>query len=268
MGGTLRMEILEWLKGRVDAMGFASVERFHEAPEEHHPSLICKDAETVIVFARAVPKGVLSSPQYGLYLLHRSYHTLYPYLDELTMNLANRIEAKGHLAVQIPSYAPVVYHGEEPWGILSLKHAAVLAGLGAFGRNGLVYHPRYGSLLRLAAVVTNAKMPGDPIIEALCPPECNACQEACPARAFQNGSFNKAICLAYSIRHAIYPLALQDERGRKNIETVVNTAGYNAWIKCYECQKACPKNQMKNSPESMNQINDILPNKEVNTYAI
>jgi epoxyqueuosine reductase len=251
----MKKEILEWLEGHVDAVGFAPVERFEEAPAEHHPSLICKDAATVIVVGRLVPKGVFSAPAYALYLLHRSYHTLYSYLDELTMSLANRIEAKGHLAVQIPSYAPLVYHGKEPWGILSLKHAAVLAGLGAFGRNGLVYHPRYGSLLRLAAVVTNVKIPGDPIIEALCPPGCNACQEACPASAFQNGFFNKAICLAYSIRHAIYPLALQDERGRKNIEIVVNTAGYNAWIKCYECQKACPKNQIENSAQSMNQMN-------------
>jgi epoxyqueuosine reductase len=246
MDETLKTEIFSWIEGRADALGFAPAERFHEAPAGHHPSLVCKDAATVIVFGRLVPKGVLNSPEYGLYLLHRSYHTLYPYLDELAMELANRVEAQGYLAVQIPSYAPVVYHGEEPWGILSLKHAAVLAGMGAFGRSGLFYHPEYGSLLRLAAVVTNAKIPEGPIIEEPCPPECNACQEACPAGAFQDGLFNKAICMAYTIRHAIYPLALRNERGRKNIETVFNTAGYNAWIKCHECQKACPKNQVRN----------------------
>ena len=91
---------------------------------------------------------------------------------------------------------------EEPWGILSLKHAAVLARLGAFGRNGLFFHPEHGSLLRLAAVVTNAKLPGDPFIG-----------EACPAGAFQNGLFKKAICMAHSIRHAIYPLALREGLG-------------------------------------------------------
>lgn len=248
---TLKTKILGWLDGRVDVVGFAPVERFHEAPAGHHPSLVCKDAATVIVFGRLVPKGVLHSPEYGLYLLHRSYHTLYPYLDELAMDVANRVEARGYLAVQVPSYAPVVYRGEEPWGILSLKHAAVFAGLGAFGRNGLFSHPEHGSLLRLGAVVTNAKIPGgDPIIEAPCPQECNACREACPAGAFQNGVFNKAICLAYTIRHAIYPLALRDERGRKNIETIFNTAGYNAWIKCYECQKVCPNNQINSSAQS------------------
>ncbi|MFH1953643.1 MAG: 4Fe-4S double cluster binding domain-containing protein [Pseudomonadota bacterium] len=244
MDETLKTKIFSWLEGRVDAAGFAPVERFHEAPAGHHPTLVCKDAATVIVFGRRVPKGVLNSPEYGLYLLHRSYHTLYPYLDEVAMDLANRVEAQGYLAVQVPSFAPVVYHGEVPWGLLSLKHAAVFAGLGALGRNGLFFHTEHGSLLRLAAVITNAKIPGDPVIDASCPRECNACQEACPAGAFQNGVFNKAVCLAYSIRHAIYPLALRDARGRKNIETIFNTAGYNAWIRCHDCQKACPNNQM------------------------
>ena len=268
MDDCLRTEIFGWLKGRADAVGFAPVERFHEAPTNHHPSRICRDAETVIVFGRLVPKGVLSSPEYGLYLLHRSYHTLYPYLDELATDLANRIEARGYLAAQIPSFGPLVYHGDEPWGILSLKHAAVLAGLGGFGRNGLLYHPSYGSLLRLGAVVTNAKMPGDRIIEEACPPGCNACQEACAVSAFQNGSFHKAKCLTHSIRHAIYPLALRTEAGRKNIEIIFNTAGYNAWIRCHECQRVCPKNQRKDPSTSPIRINSSLEIKEISSYEI
>ncbi len=247
MDEALRSSIVGWLNGRVDAVGFAPIDRFDEAPQGHHPSSICKDAETVIVFGKTVPRGVLNSPDYGLYLLHRSYHTIYPYLDELGLDLANWIEARGYLAVQIPSYAPLVYHGLEPWGILSLKHAAVAAGVGSFGHSDVVYHPVYGSLLRLGAVVTNAKMPASALVqEHPCPSKCRACQEACPAGAFQNGSFQKLTCMAYTIRHGIYPLALRDEVGRKNIETIINTAGYNYWLKCHECLKVCPKNQIKN----------------------
>ena len=88
-------------------------------------------------------------------------------------------------------------------------------------------------------------MPGDPIIEEACPVGCNACQEACPVGAYQDGVFHKVRCLTHTIRHAIYPLALRDEAGRKNIETIVNTAGYNAWIRCHECQRVCPKNGIK-----------------------
>lgn len=248
MDQDLKGSIVDWMNGRVEAVGFASLDRFDGTPKSHHPSRICKDAETVIVFGKTVPKGVLNSPEYGLHLLHRSYHTVYPFLDELGMDLANWIEAQGYMAVQVPSYAPLVYHGAEPWGILSLKHAAVAAGLGSFGRSEVVLHPTYGSLLRLGAVVTNAKMPADPLItKHPCPSKCRSCQEACPPGAFQNESFQKQTCLAYTIRHGIYPLALRDEAGRKHMEMIINTAGYNYWLKCNECLKVCPKNRMKKS---------------------
>jgi epoxyqueuosine reductase QueG len=247
MDDSFKSSIINWLKVHVDAVGVAPVERFCNAPEEHHPSRICKDSESVIVYGRTIPKSILTSPGYNLHLLHRSYHTVYPYLDQLGFDLANRIEAEDYIAVQVPCYAPLVYHGSEPWGILSLKNAAVNAGLGVFGLSGMVYHPRYGSLLRLGAVVTSAKMPGDPLIlEEACPPGCKACQTACPAGAFKDGSFQKLACMAYTIRHGIYPLALKDEAGRRHIETIINTAGYNYWLKCDECLKVCPKNHAGN----------------------
>ena len=244
MNDRLKNSVKIWLTGLVDDVGFAPVDRFDGAPESHHPSRVCKDAQTVIAFGRIMPRGVLYSPDYSLHLLHRSYHTLYPYLDEVGIKLANLIEAQGYLAVQIPAFAPLAYHGPEPWGIISLKHAAMASGLGAFGRSEMVYHPRFGSLLRLGAVITNAKLPGEPLLEKdPCPPGCHACQKACPALAYKTGSFQKMTCLAYTIRHGIYPLALRDDTGRKNIETIINTAGYNYWLKCTECMKVCPNNK-------------------------
>lgn len=246
MAGDLESAVSQWLERRVDAYGFAPVERFSGAPEEHHPSRVCKDAATVIVYGGTVPRAVLTSPGYDLHLLQRSYHTLYPNLDQVGLDLANRIESEGYLAIQVPSYAPLVFHGLEPWGVLSLKHAAVRAGLGAFGRTGLVYHPRFGSMLRFGAVVTSAAMPGDPLIEEdPCPPKCNACREACPPGALQEGAFQKPVCTGYAFKHAIYHLTLEDEYGLQNIETIINTAGYNYWIACDECLKACPNNFKK-----------------------
>jgi len=246
---SLKKQIVKWAKEKADAVRFAGVDRFAGAPANHHPSLICEKAQTVIVLGRAIPRGAFRSPEYCLYVSQRSYHTQYSRLDELALDLANIIESEGYIAVPVPSYAPVVYCAEEPWGILSLKHAAVLAGMGSLARNQLFYHLQYGSRLRLSAVVTNAKLPEDPILEDKCPETCNACLAACPTGAFDSGSFDKAACLRYTIRHAIYPLALCDEKGRKNIETIFNTAGYNAWIKCYECQKVCPRNDSKTAQD-------------------
>ncbi|MFZ1985863.1 MAG: hypothetical protein WAU91_15710 [Desulfatitalea sp.] len=242
----LKQSIQAHFDPRVTALGFASVERFADAPERHHPANLCKDAQTVVVLAISVPRGVLRSPDYHLHALHRTYHTVYKHLDELSLELSNFIESQGdHMAVAVPSYAPMVFHDMEPWGLLSLKHAAVAAGLGAFGRSGQMYHPKHGSRLRLAAVVTDAALPPDPMNDTLpCPPRCNACRKACPPQAFkEGGQFQKMTCLQHTIKHAIYPLALKDEAGLKHIERVVNTAGHDYWLACNECMRACPLNR-------------------------
>jgi len=245
----LKQAIKKFLRPQVEAVGFAPVSRFDDAPEKHHPTRVCSDAKTVIVIGITVPQGMLRSPDYNLYGVHRTYHSAYTRLDHIALALSNFIEAKSkHMAMPIPSYAPMVFHQFEPWGLMSLKHAAVKAGLGRFGRSDQVYHPKYGSLLRLAAVVTSAAIPGDklPADELPCPPKCSACMKVCPAKAFdEQGLFQKMTCLAHTIKHAIYPLALKTEEGLKNIERVINTAGHNYWIDCDECVKVCPLNKKK-----------------------
>jgi len=246
MNDSLKQDVTEFLGRQVQTVGFAPVQRFDSAPEKHHPSRICKDARTVIVFGIPISRGILSSPDYNLYGIHRSYHTVYRQLDEIGLALSNFIESRGpYAAFSVPSYAPMVFHGAEPWGLLSLKHAAVNAGLGAFGRSGQMYHPEYGSLLRLAAVVTSAEMPADPVIDKdPCPEGCTACQKKCPAGAFtEDGNFQKMTCLPHSVKHAIYPLALKGADALKYIERVVNTAGHDYWLACDECLKACPNNR-------------------------
>jgi len=248
-----KAEIKEWFGDKVDAVGFAPVERFVDAPEKHHPERMLRDASTVIVYGRLIPRGVTQSPNYGKHLLHRSYHSVYPYLDELGYSLANYLERKtGELAVQAPSYLPMVFHSIEPWGLLSLKHAAEKAGLGAFGRSGQLYHPEHGALLRWGAVITTLKIKGDPMRDDMpCPEDCTACIKACPVNAIQNDreKFEKMICLNHTIKHAIYPLALvnldqlSDEEARKRLERVINTAGYDYWLECFNCVKACPLNK-------------------------
>lgn len=248
MNEELREKLSLWLSDRVVAFGFAPIERFVECPPEHHPAKVCKDAATVIVYAKTIPEGVFASPSYQLYLLQRSYHTTYASLDQIGLELADMIESKGHLAVVIPSYAPMVFHGLEPWGLISLKHAARMAGLGVFGRNQIIHHPEFGITLRFGAVITNAEISGDKIIEEdLCPDKCEACIKACPSGALQPGGFQKLVCTGYAFKHGIYRPLLGDDYGRENIEMIINTTGYNYWISCDECLKACPNNRKLNS---------------------
>lgn len=238
-----RRKIELWLAERVEAFGFAPAECFCDAPSGHHPEDLCRGAAAVVVYGTPVPAAALDSPHYGLHALQRSYHTAYSYLDQVGLGLSNLLEEEGFPSLVVPSYAPLVFHGVEPWGILSLKHAAVQAGLGALGRNGLVFHPRYGSLLRLGAVVTAAPLPGDaPLEDDPCPPHCDACRLHCPSGAISQSGFQKMVCLGHSVKHGIYRHVLGDDYGRDNLEMVINTTGYNYWIDCAECLKVCPLN--------------------------
>lgn len=165
--------------------------------------------------------------------------------DTLKNTIAGYLDDK----VTTFGFAPVVFQGMEPWGILSLKHAAVNAGLGAFGRNGLVHNSQYGTLLRFGAVVSSAAFKGNEIKDGFpCPEKCNACHQSCPSEAFADaGTFAKLTCLGHTIKHAIYPLALKDEQGLAHIERVINTAGHNYWLECNECLRVCPNNRPKKS---------------------
>ncbi|MFC1885287.1 hypothetical protein ACFL2O_11010 [Thermodesulfobacteriota bacterium] len=76
MSEDLKKSIQDYFKPSVTAIGFAPASRFEQAPDKHHPKKICKDAETVIVFGIVVPRGMLHSPGYHLYFLHRTYHSV------------------------------------------------------------------------------------------------------------------------------------------------------------------------------------------------
>ncbi|MFP4476082.1 MAG: hypothetical protein ACLFOY_11045 [Desulfatibacillaceae bacterium] len=244
MSSLTQQSVADFLAPRVTLTGFASPDQFDDAPGGHHPGDILHGAATVVVYGIAVPRGILHSPQRSLYALHRSYHSVYPLLDEISLSLANHLEQAGELAVPAPSYAPMVFHEAEPWGVLSLKHSAVKAGLGAFGHNQLVHHPDYGTMLRFGAVVTTADLGTSPTMDyEPCPEGCTLCMDACPSESIGEDGFMKMKCLGHTIKHAIYPLALNSPDAVRHIERVVNTAGYNYWLKCHECLTVCPSNQ-------------------------
>ncbi len=76
-------------------------------------------------------------------------------------------------------------HGYPGGGVMSLKHMAVVAGLGLQGKNTVILHPKFGHRLRLAALWTDAPLTatGPGVREykehPLCK-SCNICIDACP----------------------------------------------------------------------------------------
>jgi epoxyqueuosine reductase QueG len=82
---------------------------------------------------------------------------------------------------------------------VSLRHAAISAGLGAFGHHNLVVHPKFGTRVIFAAVLTKLELTSDPPLEKNPCTGCGLCVRACPARALDvEGKTDMMKCLRNS----------------------------------------------------------------------
>ena len=81
-----------------------------------------------------------------------------------------------------------------------LRPLAVAAGLGHYGRNGLVINKDYSSGLVLSAIFTDAPVEIKEQAESLDCAECGLCVRLCPAHALSDGMLNYKKCLPYALR--------------------------------------------------------------------
>ena len=104
---------------------------------------------------------------------------------------------KGFKAIPIPSDEPYEYwdsqnrHGK---GILSLRHSAQAFGIGYIGKNTLLINKKYGNRLYLGAVITNADLKPDDLVNTSCPESCCICLKACPQSALDGITVNQKKC--------------------------------------------------------------------------
>lgn len=204
-----------------DLCGIAPVERFDGAPAGFHPTDVLKEAKAVVVVAVRFPTGTLSAVTNAPYTLVR--HRLVVKVDDLTCALAAALEERGLTAVPIPSSEPYEYWDaaeRRGQGILSLKHAAVRAGLGKMGKNTLLVNERLGNMLWLGAVLTDGELAGDPpAAYEVCPPGCRLCIDSCPGRALDGVTLVQKRCRPHSGR---------------------SSDGGGFVLACNLCRKLCP----------------------------
>ena len=139
-------------------------------------------------------------------------------------------------------------------GELSLRHAAVAAGLGRFGRHNLVIHPSMGSSVIFAAVLTNLELePDSPVREDLCT-DCGVCSTGCPARALEEeGRTDVLKCIGvsqpYGIRSHInfwvrFGQSSAEERKRMltdpEYQLLYQAQSFGNQYSCFHCIASCP----------------------------
>jgi epoxyqueuosine reductase QueG len=204
-----------------DLCGIAPVERFKNAPDGFHPFDIFPGTKSVITIAKHEIESTLHSKSAVAYTF--ATEMILGEIYRITMDMIVKLEHKGYIAIPIPS-EPYEYWDEKEMtgkGIMSLKHAAYLSGLGVFGRNTLLMNRKYGNLLRLGAIITDAIIEGDPLDDfSPCDDSCNLCLKSCPVGAIKG---DKKVIQKYC---------------RQN-SSIVNKKGYNLYV-CNICRKVCP----------------------------
>jgi epoxyqueuosine reductase QueG len=211
-----------WLLGLgADLCGIAPVGRFAGAPAGFHPQEIYKDCRAVIVFAKRLPAGVLAAENCVPYT--RANNQVTEEVDSLTLRAALRLEEAGMRTVIVPSddpyehWEPERMHGR---GILSLRHAGMLAGLGVLGRSTLLINERFGNMIQIGALLVDAALQGDPLAAYEgCRPDCDLCIDSCPADALDGETADQEKCR---------PLSM-----------IINARGF-LLKKCYVCRAVCP----------------------------
>ncbi len=182
-----------------DLCGLAPADRFTDAPRGFHPRDIFPEVKTVFVLAIRFPSTALLATSAVPYtsacdiVLHQ--------VLGLCVNLTHALEKFGIRAVPVPS-EPYEFWDEENkrgMGILSLRHAAYLAGLGVLGKNTLLITPQYGNMVTLGALLLDRELaPDRPLTYCVCAENCGVCIQSCPAQALGGVSVNQMACRAHS----------------------------------------------------------------------
>ena len=201
-----------------DLCGVAPLDRFDAAPKGFHPLDVFPQCRSVVAFACRFPVAALSCPTPVVYT--RVRNSISEKIDSIALNACIGLERQGILAVPIPAVesVPDAATGRKR-SIVSLKHAAQAAGLGTIGRHSLLITPEFGSMVWLGAVLTDAELEPDPLLEPVCT-NCNFCVHACPVNALAQPEVDQAACYAHAFGE-------DPKLGR--------------WvISCHKCRDACP----------------------------
>jgi len=147
-----------------------------------------------------------------------------PIVDEIAFRTAQFLEKTyGNIAVPLPCDAPYEYWNNEKMegkGLLSMKHAAVQAGLGALGKSSLLLNKQYGTLLTVGAVLTDMVIKSDPFADNICVEGCDLCIKNCSVQALDGNGANQKAC-----RTRAYG---KTERGFGTVD-------------CNKCRSVCPR---------------------------
>ncbi len=225
----------------------------------YRPSDLVPGARSLVCFGLPVPRGIFGQKRHVVLSNWRTQNLYYRKLDSLSVWLAARLEEEGERAVPVFGCLPMELRGlASVGGRLSISVAGYMnqirmgetTRIGTRGRNGILFHPRYGSRLMLGGVVTSAVLQSrtEPApVEAGCR-DCRLCVDACPIGAIrpEEKTVDIPACLGYTSRTPLLPkgrffllsLISREKADRLMSQT---TADEHTLHVCSRCVSACPQ---------------------------
>jgi len=170
---------------------------FEKTIDGCHPFDVMKHSNSVIVFA--------------IYVGLDYYRTVkiegktkgddrigYIYRDWLAYELVEFLKTKGFSGV----FPTGDYHKERKIARLSFKLAAHEAGIGVYGKCGLIITPEYGPRVNIGVVVTDAVLEPDEKLDFNPCQACEVCAKVCPVKAVGENldppiSHNREVCVNF-----------------------------------------------------------------------
>ena len=177
----------------MEMCGVSGLDRFASAPEGRRPGDVLPGCKSVIVVGQRLLDGVIQANfrafedgrddlkgVYGTY----GYAMLPNFeLTYVVYAIAKHIE-KSTGAIAMPCSTGPMTNGMQ----ISIRHAAVAAGLGQFGYSSIVLTPEHGPRVRFGVILTTLELPPDPMYDgpSLCDPaKCGVCEKVCPTGAIR-----------------------------------------------------------------------------------
>lgn len=243
-----------------DLVGIASAQSMNLYPPDPNwpqtPERLWRECRSVVVVAKRMPLGTYRT--HDVLVKRMTPHHVMNRLDQITLDLTFVLEDLGAYAVPVPQQVTDTTLKRGTYGPISLRHAAVEAGLGTLGLNMMLVTPEYGPRVYLGAVLTDAELACDaPPAEAYClGPKCGRCLIACPPDAVQHWGLNKPACATCAQKdgagafmrflHKLVSAKGEDEKMQvtHSLETVdiwqSLRTGVGAYAACPRCFEVCP----------------------------
>lgn len=212
------------------------------------------EAKTAVVFACRHSYTAMASS--NINIIKFDTLTVYENINRISLGLVRLLEDEGFKAISIPPYLPIEMSKETSGliGDVSLRHLAVEAGLGSLGLNRLLITRKYGTRVRIGAVITSANLNPDKKFKGTFCNNCKLCIEACPVKAIsEDGVVDVRKCAVNVLKYGLPALIrfIPDlaDKSRDEVTKIVRdplfwniwqTLTLGAFYECFECIKACP----------------------------